>query len=106
MTENAPEMAQPIANEAGFVNALGINPGIVKRGSINITFEEGKPVVSLTLMLPVDFQTLAGAFMAGAGAPPESPPAVKQPEDHKKPVKKAATRRRTPKKAVEEAPGE
>lgn len=76
-----------IPNEAAFLHALGINPGVVRAGSTNINFESGTPVISLVLIIPKTWDELAVAIAAGqSGKIPEQP---KAPGD-RKPRKTAA----------------
>lgn len=82
-------MSEPqINNEGAFIHAVGINPGVVKAGSVSIVFENQQPFVVCTLTLPVDWPTLAAAIAAGNnGVMPMAEIEPKEPEDHKPPVR-------------------
>lgn len=58
---------QTIANEAAFVQTLGIDPNSVQQGSVRIEFIEGRPVVRYAAAIVVPPHLVGLAFMAAAG---------------------------------------
>lgn len=54
-----------LANEAAFLTVLGINPGAVKQGTVNIRFENGQPIVEFSAIMGVPWEGLANAIAAG-----------------------------------------
>lgn len=100
MSEQQQEQPQEqmIANEAVFLQSLGVNPGTVKVGTVNVEFVQGQPVITFTSVYPVSPRALGLAFLAaGAEEQPveeeKKPRQRRQPADRKTPAKKAAPRK-------------
>lgn len=94
MTEEA--QGPTVQNEAAFVAAIGINPGMVVPGTIKIEFVDSHPVVKMGLVLAVTWDGLGKAIEAGqTGVMPALAPV---PEDHKPPARKTPPRKTTTRK--------
>lgn len=92
MSENALDL---IADEAAFVSALGLNPGNIKAGTVNIEFIAGRPHITFTAIHAVPPRLLGAAFLAASGAPEEP----EEPKPVPPKAKKTAAKRTTAKKA-------
>jgi hypothetical protein len=98
MTEQSPEVPR-INNEAAFIAAMGINPGVVKQGTVGIEFAGGTPQVYFTLIVPTDWKQLATAIAAGeSGIMPEPSPEVAQPQDRTPPARRKPPAKKAPAK--------
>lgn len=85
-----------IANEGVFLEALGINPGMVRAGSVHVEFsKEGAPIISYGVMQIVSPRALGLAFLASTAEEEET-----EEQDNVKPIKKAAA-----KKTAKKSPG-
>jgi hypothetical protein len=94
--QQAESPVPPIANEAEFCRALGINPDTVKSGSLEVKIINGQPTLTFTSMFLIPARALGMAFMASAPHE-EMPPQVKTPQDRKP---KATPRKRAPRKTA------
>jgi hypothetical protein len=60
-------VGNPLVNQGAFVQALGINPAMVRTGSIKIEFNaEGQALVSFITVLNIEPLTLTAALQAAA----------------------------------------
>ena len=92
MTEQTGEL-DLIADEAAFVSALGLNPGTIKAGTVNIVFLQGRPHITFEAIHAVPPRLLGAAFLASSQSveePVEEP--KKKPPAKRAPAKKAAKR--------------
>lgn len=71
---------QQIPHEAKFLSALGIDPDTVLSGSVHIQWQDGRPLLQWTTIVPVDIAALGAAFLASAQHAPVAPEVIEPDE--------------------------
>lgn len=88
----------PVANEAIFLDALGIDPNSVQKGSVHIQFADNStPVITYTVMAAIEPRALGLAFVASSATEDtedaEAPEGTDEPTPIRPPAKKVAKKR-------------